>query len=83
MDNSWVIAHGPRLLVQTLIASLMDLYSIKYYRRWIEDGTWIIMVISFSSFVGLNLPTRTLANSIEASLFIIAFYYYQFNNSHS
>jgi hypothetical protein len=37
---------------------------------------FIIIILTFSNYMSLNLATRTLANSMEAFLFILAFYFY-------
>lgn len=80
-----MIAYGPRLIIQPLIAAVMDLYIIKYYQTFMNTKSshiwWIVIIINYSNLFSLNLMSRTLTNSIEPTLFIIAFYHYHSNDS--
>ncbi len=75
--QSVLVAHGPRLIVMPLLATLMDWFTLSFYTKHLKarGSIWVILA-SFATFAGLNLPTRTLANSFEASLFITALHFH-------
>lgn len=80
VDFSFLVAYGPRLLLQPILAGLMDLYLLKYILQHVSRSMGVIGVfVSLSMFFSLNLATRTLANSTEGALFMLSFFHWQNN----
>lgn len=75
-----MVAYGPRLFIQPILAALMDMYLIKYIRQHVDRRMPVICVyVSLTMFFSLNLATRTLANSTEGALFMLSFFHWQNN----
>ncbi|KAF9957498.1 hypothetical protein BGZ72_001780 [Mortierella alpina] len=82
LDDSRLFLYAPRLL-QSVFAAAADLYAYRFaYRLYenqiIANWTLFLSVISWWNFF---CSTRTLANSMEAALTIIALYYWPFTTT--
>ncbi|KAF9979283.1 hypothetical protein BGZ73_002552 [Actinomortierella ambigua] len=79
LDNTRLLILGPRLL-QAVFAALADLYTYKFAYRLFRSRAVAQWTLRFSVLSWWNFfcSTRTLANSLEASLTIVALYYWPF-----
>ncbi|KAJ5075100.1 gpi mannosyltransferase 3 [Anaeramoeba ignava] len=77
LDKNWILILSPRIL-QAAFASLCDLFvwkiSIDWFNKSVAKFSLLLNLISWLAFY---LSTRTLANSLETTLIIVALYYYQ------
>ncbi|KAG0360127.1 glycosylphosphatidylinositol anchor biosynthesis [Podila minutissima] len=80
LDDGSVFIYAPRVL-QAVFAALGDLYAYRFALRLFENqlvANWTLF-LSVASWWNFFCSTRTLANSTEASLTIMALYYWPFN----
>ncbi|KAG0280015.1 glycosylphosphatidylinositol anchor biosynthesis [Linnemannia gamsii] len=84
LDDGSLFIYAPRLL-QALFAALGDFYAYRFADRLFENpvtANWTLF-LTVASWWNLFCSTRTLANSMEASLTIVALYYWPFIGSSS
>ncbi|KAF9179468.1 hypothetical protein BGZ51_006910 [Haplosporangium sp. Z 767] len=84
LDDGMLFIYGPRLL-QSVFAALADFYAYRFAYRLFENqvtANWTLF-LSVISWWNFFCSTRTLANSMEAALTIIALYYWPFVTSPS
>ncbi|KAF9085481.1 glycosylphosphatidylinositol anchor biosynthesis [Mortierella sp. GBA35] len=84
LDDGSLFIYAPRLL-QALFAALGDFYTYRFADRLFENqvtANWTLF-LTVASWWNFFCSTRTLANSMEAALTIIALYYWPFINSTS
>ncbi|KAK3813734.1 MAG: Alg9-like mannosyltransferase family-domain-containing protein [Linnemannia gamsii] len=84
LDDGSLFTLSPRLL-QALFAALGDFYAYRFAYRLFENqvtANWTLF-LTVASWWNFFCSTRTLANSMEASLTIIALYYWPFIGSTS
>lgn len=64
-------------MLQSVMAALTDLYTFKLARKLLNDrSAWITLIPTLLSAYIFHTSTRTLSNSAEAALTILAFYYW-------
>lgn len=74
---SFTKAYGPRLFLQPIFAALMDVFIVKYTKEFIgEKYVKFAILANFTMYLSVAQVVRTYANSIEATFFIIALYYW-------
>ncbi|KAI8362238.1 Alg9-like mannosyltransferase family-domain-containing protein [Mortierella sp. GBAus27b] len=79
LDDGSLFIYAPRLL-QSLLAAIADYYTYRLANRLFENqmiANWTLFV-SVTSWWNFFASTRTLANSTEAALTIVALYYWPF-----
>ncbi|KAK3818018.1 MAG: Alg9-like mannosyltransferase family-domain-containing protein [Linnemannia elongata] len=84
LDDGSLFIYAPRLL-QALFAALGDFYAYRFAYRLFENhltANWTLFLTA-ASWWNFFCSTRTLANSMEASLTIVAIYYWPFIGSPS
>ncbi|KAG0064799.1 glycosylphosphatidylinositol anchor biosynthesis [Linnemannia elongata] len=84
LDDGSLFIYAPRLL-QALFAALGDFYAYRFADRLFENqltANWTLF-LTVTSWWNFFCSTRTLANSLEASLTIVALYYWPFMGSSS
>lgn len=70
-------AYGPRIFIQPFFTAIMDYYIIKLCRVYFgEKYVKIAVIANFTMNLSIIQGIRTYANSIEATFFIIALYYW-------
>ena len=75
-------AYGPRFFLQPIFAALMDLYIVKYTREFFgEKYIKFVLLANFTIYLSIAQVVRTYANSIEATFFIIALYYWSLSST--
>ncbi|KAF9286137.1 glycosylphosphatidylinositol anchor biosynthesis [Mortierella alpina] len=82
LDDSRLFIYAPRLL-QSVFAATADLYTYRFAYRLFENqviANWTLF-LSVLSWWNFFCSTRTLANSMEAALTIIALYYWPFTTA--
>ncbi|GJJ76971.1 GPI mannosyltransferase 3 [Entomortierella parvispora] len=82
LEDGALFIVGPRIL-QSGFAALGDLYAYKFSYRLFENqliANWTLF-LSAASWWNFFCSTRTLANSLESALTIVALYYWPFTNS--
>jgi hypothetical protein len=77
MDSTWMVANGPRL-VQALFAGVGDYYLYRLGFRLLggRAGARWTLFLSCVNWFSFFCLTRTLSNSMECSLGLVAFYYW-------
>ncbi|KAF9579497.1 glycosylphosphatidylinositol anchor biosynthesis, partial [Lunasporangiospora selenospora] len=82
LDNDTLFIYAPRIL-QSVFASLADFYTYRFAFRLFQDQMIANCTLLLSVFSWWNFfcSTRTLANSLEAALTIVALYYWPFDSS--
>ncbi|KAF9956225.1 hypothetical protein BGZ65_002897 [Modicella reniformis] len=81
IDDGWLFIYAPRLL-QSLFAAIADFYAYQFADRLFENqliANWTLF-LSVTSWWNFFCSTRTLANSTEAALTIVALYYWPFSS---
>ncbi|KAF9372880.1 hypothetical protein CPB97_000960 [Podila verticillata] len=79
LDGGSVFIYAPRIL-QAVFAALGDFYAYRFALRLFENqliANWTLF-LSVASWWNFFCSTRTLANSTEASITIMAIYYWPF-----
>ncbi|KAF9965482.1 hypothetical protein BGZ70_004789 [Mortierella alpina] len=82
LDDGRLFIYAPRLL-QSVFAAAADLYAYRFAYRLYENqviANWTLL-LSVLSWWNFFCSTRTLANSMEAALTIIALYYWPFTTA--
>ncbi|KAG0053431.1 glycosylphosphatidylinositol anchor biosynthesis [Gryganskiella cystojenkinii] len=82
LEDGSLFIYAPRIL-QSVFAALADLYAYKFAYRLFENqviANWTLY-LSVISWWNFFCSTRTLANSLEAALTIVALYYWPFTPS--
>ncbi|KAG0306686.1 hypothetical protein BGZ98_001887 [Dissophora globulifera] len=79
LDDGALFIYAPRLL-QSIFAAVADFYTYRFANRLFDSPTaasWTLF-LSVTSWWNFFCSTRTLANSLEAALTIVALYYWPF-----
>ncbi|KAF9913426.1 glycosylphosphatidylinositol anchor biosynthesis [Lobosporangium transversale] len=79
LDDGPLIMYAPRLL-QSIFAAIADFYAYRFADRLFQNqvtANWTLF-LSIASWWNFFCSTRTLANSMEAALTIVALYYWPF-----
>ncbi|KAG0325366.1 hypothetical protein BGZ99_000732 [Dissophora globulifera] len=79
LDDGALFIYAPRLL-QSFFAAVADFYTYRFANRLFDSPTtasWTLF-LSVTSWWNFFCSTRTLANSLEAALTIVALYYWPF-----
>jgi phosphatidylinositol glycan class B len=76
LDNTDLLIYFPRI-VQVFIAALCDLYTYKLTKKYFgrNAAKWAL-ICSMLSWSNWNILVRTISNSIETSLTVMALYYW-------
>ncbi|KAI7821568.1 Alg9-like mannosyltransferase family-domain-containing protein [Gamsiella multidivaricata] len=81
IDDGSLFIYAPRLL-QSVFAAVADFYAYRFAYRLFENqvtANWTLF-LSVISWWNFFCSTRTLANSMEAALTIVALYYWPFTS---
>ncbi|PWN37652.1 uncharacterized protein FA14DRAFT_117210 [Meira miltonrushii] len=76
LDSTWLLTIAPSLL-QAVFATYTDWFAFRLTRRILnERSAWATLLVSFCSMYTFHSTTRTLSNSLEASLSMAAIFYW-------
>lgn len=76
LDATWLLTLMPSI-IQAIFAATTDMYTFKLARKLLnERAAWASLLVSLCSMYTFHTTTRTLSNSLEATLTTAALYHW-------
>lgn len=86
LDDATLLLSLAPGLAQTVFAAIGDLYTFKLARKVLpqdDEAAWTTLLANLLSLYTLHTATRTLSNSLEATLTVVALYYFPLRDTGS
>lgn len=86
LDDATLLLSLAPGLVQAVFAAIGDLYTFKLARKVLphdDEAAWTTLLANLLSLYTLHTATRTLSNSLEATLTVVALYYFPLRDTGS